>query len=154
MEIENIGIENIWLVAGAVLVALEVFAVPLMGFLFGGLAAITVGILILANVVGESVYLWQFACFFALTVVWAVALWKPLKNLRSPHPSNAYNNMVGSIAIVGAGGLKKGKTGKVAWSGTQMSAELLADAAADELPAGAETVIVKVSGTTLVVKPR
>lgn len=146
----------LWLAAGALFLAAEAFGVPGVGFLFAGLGAIATGILIDLEAMGTGGTPGQFAWFFATSVAWTALLWKPLKKFRAGGGKDGgdYNNMVGGAATVTGGPLRKGKTGKVAWSGTTMQAELAADAAVDEMPEGGEAVIREVKGTKLIVAPK
>ena len=143
----------LWLLAGAALCAAEVMIGPGIGLFFAGLAAICVGALVEAGALGAEDLVLQFGVFFALTVVWAALLWKPLKRFytHKNRPSQQFNNIVGEKAVVAGAGLARGKAGTVSWSGTTMQAELAADAA-DAIPAGERVAIVEVRGATLIVK--
>lgn len=146
-----------WLAFGALLIAFEAFTAPGLGIFLGGLGAIFTGILIKANIIGTDDIALQFACFFALTAFWAVTLWKPLMKFRSGgknKKSSGYNDIVGGTAIVNEGGLKRGGTGQVKWSGTLMSAEIDDAATVSELPAGAQVTITSVSGNVFKVIPK
>lgn len=146
-----------WLAFGALLIAFEAFTAPGLGIFLGGLGAICAGILIKAGVVGTDDIAMQFACFFAFTAFWAVVLWKPLMKFRSGgknKTTEGYSDIIGSSAVVGDAGLKRGEPGQVKWSGTLMSAELDDSAAVKELPAGAQVTIKSVSGNVFKVIPK
>ena len=146
---------HIWLIAGLLLIVIEVSIAPGLGFFFAGLAAILVGVLVRMEVVAVENLLAQFAWFFAFTVVIAAALWKQLQRWRTnPKAKGDYKNMVGDIAIVARDGLKRSSGGNVNWSGTTMRAELHAEAGVDELAEGAVVEVVEVEGNTLIVKPK
>lgn len=144
---------TLWLIAGALFVAIEAFGVPGFGFFFAGLAALGVALIIEMNVVASQAHVAQFAWFFGLTVAWAIVLWAPLKRFHSRRASNhvAAGSLVGDTAVVSAQGLRKGYEGQVQWSGTLMRAELLEGGPLTE---GAQVVIVAVEGNKLVVKPK
>lgn len=142
-----------WLIAGVVLVAIEAFGIPGMGFLFAGLGALTVGIGLNAGWLVAESQLPQWITFCVATAVWAVVLWAPLQKVRSRGKAG-YSNIVGDTAYVGSSGLKKGHVGEVTWSGTIMQAQLIPDSSAETLDAGAQVVIVQISGATLIVKPK
>lgn len=145
------GPSTYWLIVGAVLVALEAFAVPGIGFFFGGLAAVIVGGLIMAGTIGAEETVWQIGIWFAITGVLAVALWKPLQKLRvSKNADNSFNNIVGTHARVIDAPLRPGFPGKVTWSGTNMNARL--EAGSSEAQVGMEVLITKVDGNTVTVK--
>lgn len=135
----------LWLIAGAAFVALEAFGASGVGFLFGGLAALSVALLIKAGLVGEAATLPQFIWFFGLTTAWAALLWKPVRRLTGGR-TKAYSNLIGEEATVGEGGLRKGVEGQVVWSGTLMRAEMAAEEPVESLEAGAKVVISRVEG--------
>jgi membrane protein implicated in regulation of membrane protease activity len=148
---------NAWLFAGALIISLEAFTAPGIGFFLGGLGAFCTALLIKAGVVGEASTGAQFAWCFGLTVGWTLLLWKPLRKFRMHRKSRAgdlkNNNLIGETAIVAKTGLKRGEVGQVIWSGTLMNAELGSSAGAD-LPEGAKVQIHSVSGNTLTVIPK
>ena len=144
-----------WLIAGAVLLALEAFGVPGIGFLFAGLAAIVVGLLIHLNVIATDDLILQAAAFFGVTSLLALLLWKKLKQWRTdPQASNQFHNIVGDFATIGKGGLAAGQIGQVSWSGTTMMARLDASCAETELAEGAMVTITTVEGNHLIVAPQ
>ena len=67
MEILH-NVNYLWLIAGAVLVIFEFMLFSGVGFLFAGLAALTVGALGEANVLNDLI--WQWVMFFIATLVW------------------------------------------------------------------------------------
>ncbi len=143
-----------WLLAGALLMALEAFGIPGVGMLFAGLAAILVGILVQVGLVGEDALIVQFGLFCALTAICAAVLWGALKRWRtSPDTADSYHNMIGDRAVVGAGGLRMGARSQVTWSGTLMEAELDPTSAISELPPETLVEITAVKGNRLIVKP-
>lgn len=141
------SITTMWLIAGTICFFLEAMAIPGVGFLFAGFAALTVGGLLAGGLLDAANVLTQLGVFFIATAVWAAALWKPLKRLQS---KNEYQNIVGGTAIVDSEPLEKGKTGQVKWSGTVMRARLAEDAT-DSIPAGNEVKILSVKGNVLTV---
>lgn len=144
----------IWLIAGALLLAIEAFGVPGIGFLFAGLAAIVVGLLVDFSIIAADDYVLQVGAFFAFTAVTAALLWKKLKQWRTaPAKGGEFQNIIGDKAIVGRGGLQKGQTGQVSWSGTTMMAEIQDDATVDGIKEGVVVKIVGVRGSKLIVAP-
>ncbi len=126
-----------WLAIGCFLIVLEAFALPSVGFLFAGLAAVIVGIMSQLGVL-ESLTA-QLAWMFLLTAIWAAVLWKPLKKVRKGEPS--YNNILGTQANVTKE--TDNLSGEVRWSGTIMQAR---SADGSSIPVGSEVKIVKVEG--------
>lgn len=112
---------SIWLIAGALLIILELALVPGIGFLFAGLGAISVGAgLITGWIEGLSS---QFILFFLSTAFWTALLWKPLKSFIAGKESG-FDDMIGSTATVFGKSIEKGKMGKVKWSGTIMKCRI------------------------------
>lgn len=143
-----------WALLGAVLIALEVTVAPGIGFLFGGLSALSVGILITTGVVPPASPLTiQIAYFFGLTCVWALALWLPLKGRWRKNKSRGFGDMVGASAVVEGADLVFGKTGKVRWSGVSMKARIARESIAKKIPKGEEVYIIGTQGNVLFVQP-
>lgn len=143
-----------WLIAGAVLLGLEAFGIPGIGFLFAGLAAIIVGLLVHLEVIDAYDWLLQAGIFCAFTTLFALLLWKKLKEWRiNPNAPDQYNNIVGDMATIGKGGIRKGIPGQASWSGTTMTALIDPGVDADELPEGMMVTITAVKGTQLFVAP-
>jgi membrane protein implicated in regulation of membrane protease activity len=144
----------LWLLAGAAMLAVEVFAIPTVVLLFAGLAAIGVGIVTGLGLIEEASFLLQWSWFFGLTVLFAILLWKPVKKFRAGAKGSEYNNIVGETAVVTGNGLHKSSKGQVQWSGTLMNAVLAADAKVDEVAAGTQVIINAINGNVLTVTPK
>lgn len=147
-----LGASILWLIAGALMLALEAFGLPGIGFLFAGLGAILVGVTIESGLVGIENYVAQCAVFFVFTSIFAVLLWKKIKGWRLNPKADEYQNMIGDTAIIALSGLQKNARGQVRWSGTLMAAELDASEPAQGLAEGAVVKIVAVKGNVLYVK--
>jgi len=141
---------TLWLIAGAILVAVEVFVMPTMVLAFAGFGAITAGIALHLGMV-ETIPN-QIAVFFLGTIVWALLLWIPLKSWYGPD-GGGYEDVVGHTAIVGEKGLQKGVKGEVVWSGSIWNARLSPESGVDHVESGAEVIIVKVESGILSVAP-
>ncbi|PIR38081.1 MAG: hypothetical protein COV35_07525 [Alphaproteobacteria bacterium CG11_big_fil_rev_8_21_14_0_20_39_49] len=150
---ESIDINHvalIWLILSAVFFVLEVSLVPGIGFLFEGLAAITVGGLINFDIINSNSYFEQFAYFFGLIFAWAAVLWYPLKKFRSESKGD-FKNIVGDSAIVCGKTLDKRKTGKVKWSGTIMNARLFDGDEKESVEKDDEVYVREINGNVLTV---
>ncbi|MFO1243417.1 MAG: NfeD family protein [Rickettsiales bacterium] len=149
---EHLLASYLWLIAGAIMLAIEAFGIPGIGFLFAGIGAFIAGLVITSGFIAEDAYISQFACWFLATTLSAILLWKKLRRLSAVAPDKQYNNIVGTTATVATGGLTAGIPGSVKWSGALMTAELETgyDAAAE----GATVDVIATRGTTLIVKPR
>lgn len=140
----------LWLIAGAVFIATEMFVVPGVGFLFAGIAALIVGTALELGLIDLADTSVQFLIFFVISCGSAAVLWKKLKRTKAP----AYHNMVGTEATVAAPGLMGDKEGQVKWSGTLMRARISDGANVDVMPEGMAVVIRRVEGTLVYVAPK
>lgn len=140
-----------WLIFGMVCLGLEAFGISGVGFLFAGLGAFLVGILIETGTVGIEAFAAQFAWFFGFSALTAALLWKPMKTWRITKKSPEYSNMIGERATVFEIPLLKGKEGKVMWSGAPMIAELMAGSSAESLAVGEMVIIKDIKGNKLFV---
>lgn len=141
MEVSN---EILWLVAGVIFVVLEFTALPGVGLLFAGVAALLVGGL--TESMGTSLT-YQWVIFLAGTVILTLLFYKPLRNYQT-NKDVKYSDMVGESATV-VGVLVPNIEGKVRWSGTVMKARLQS---ADTLAEGASVKITAIDGNILVVR--
>ena len=139
-----------WFGLSMVLFLVEAFGLPGLGFFFAAIAALCVGLLVELNVLALDDHIQQGSAFFALTAIWAAALWKPLKKWRMQNPAQVHNDMIGRTAIVAEGGLSKNRSGNAKWSGTIMKARMAADAAIEKAAEGDELKIVDVQSATLI----
>lgn len=147
MEILH-NLNYLWLIAGALLIIFEFMILSGVGFLFAGLAALTVGALIEFGLVQS--FTSQLIVFFASTLFWTLILWKPLKNYKLSHTHPPFTDIVGETAVL-VSELAPGKTVQAKWSGTVMNAKL--DPNNHKILAkGAEVEILRVEGNTLIVK--
>lgn len=143
-----------WLIAGAILLGLEAFGIPGVGFLFAGLAAILVGLAVHLNLIAADDWILQAGVFFGLTTLMAALLWKKIQQWRLNAPTgDQFSNIIGDYATVGKDGLKKGRAGQVSWSGTTMSAQIDPGCALESLEEGAVVIITAVKGNQLFVAP-
>ncbi|MFZ4540693.1 MAG: NfeD family protein [Rickettsiales bacterium] len=141
----------LWLLAGAVLIGIEMLVIPGIGFLFAGIAALMVGGGLELGVLDPENLIIQFAIFGVITIFTAALLWKKLKR-RPATPS--YDDIVGTEATVIGGGLLGTQEGQVKWSGTIMRARLDGASPMDVVPAGAHVTVRRIEGTLLYVTPK
>ena len=113
-----------WLLIGILLIIVEVIGLPGIGFIFASLGAITLGGLMVSDIVVVEGLLDQVAYFLFFTIVWAVILWKPLKRSLKNPSDDTYQNIVGSYGETTYGALKVGKVGYIKWSGTRIRARI------------------------------
>ena len=140
----------LWLLGGAVFIALEIFGIPGIGFLFAGIAALIIGGAVELGFLDADSVLLQFVLFFAMSGASAAILWSKLKT-KSPEP---YSNIVGTEAMVGVGGLVGNKEGQVKWSGTLMRAQLVENDGLDAVAEGTAVTIERIEGNLVFVRPK
>jgi membrane protein implicated in regulation of membrane protease activity len=141
-----------WIIFGLFLIVAETFIIPGIGLLFAGLSAIATASLIYYNIISQTSYIIQFAAFFAITGIWAILLWKPIKRFHSKSKEDNYNNIIGTTAIIYHNDLLKGSLGQVKWSGTIMNARIADDETAQVIVKNTEVTIVATSGNNLIIK--
>ncbi len=146
--------EFIWLALGVVCVLLEAFSIPGIGFLFLGFASISVGGLILGNVIEATDLGQQILWLGIFTVAWAALLWIPMKRFRMNKQAGSFNNIIGNTASVAQAPLVKGREGTIRWSGTIVKAQLAEDAAVDQLEVDASVVITDIQQSIFIVTPK
>ncbi len=148
--LENMAV--IWFIAAAILISIEVMLAPGIGLLFAGLGALTTGLLITLGFVDNNAVLLQIAIFLITTSIWALALWKPMKNLLRSK-SSEYKNIIGEHAKVLGNKIQRNKSGKVSWSGTELKARLDKGSIKDSVEPGEEVEILKIEGNTATIIP-
>ncbi len=142
----------VWLIAGVILIIIEIILFSGIGFLFTGLGAITVGAGLVVGWIDSLSS--QFILFFLSSAFWTVVLWKPLKSFIAGKESG-FEDMVGSTAVVFGESIEKGKIGQVKWSGTIMKCQF--DPEAEELEMIApetEVIITAVSKGILIIRAK
>jgi membrane protein implicated in regulation of membrane protease activity len=143
---------SIWLIAGALLIILEIALFPGIGFLFAGLGAISVAAVLIAGWIDSLSA--QLIVFFLATGFWTAILWKPLKKFIVGKGSG-FDDMVGSTAVVFGQSIEKGKMGEVKWSGTIMKCQLDPGAEALEMiDPETEVIITGVSRGVLIIRAK
>ncbi len=151
-SLSGIHPSSIWLIAGALLIILEIVLFQGIGFLFAGLGAISVGAALVAGWIDSLSA--QFILFFLATAFWTAILWKPLKKLMEGKGSG-FDDMVGSTAVVFGQSIEEGKMGEVKWSGTIMKCQF--DPGADGLEMidpETEVIITGVSKGILIIRAK
>ena len=142
-----------WLIIGILFIILETSFIQGVGFLFAGLAAITVFLLLEINAI-SSTFTVDIFYFFMLTVAWGAILWWPLKRFNASKSAKKFANIIGSTAIICNETLKKGELGHVIWSRMKMKAHISPDAKRDSLSVNTKVLIVDVKDDVLYVKKK
>lgn len=141
-----------WLIAGLLMIFLEVSLVTGIGILFAGLSACLVAFSIQMNWISQDDILWQFIWFFALTGAWALVLWKPLQQFQNRNPNLQYKNIVGDMVTTQTAPDDINQTFTARWSGSQVKVKM-AEKTFTLPKVGDELEIVDVKGNTFFVKP-
>lgn len=138
----------LWLLSGALFLALEAFGAPGIGFLFAGLGAILTGLLVELDIIHAADYVMQFAAFFINSSLLAVILWKKVKQFRATSGAPGhYSNIIGDDALTVTP--VTDKSGTVRWSGTLMEARTHA---ADTIAPDTTVTIIAINGNVLTVR--
>ena len=148
----EINPSTVWLIAGAVLIILELILFPGIGFLFAGLGALCVGAGLIAGWIDSLSA--QFILFFLATAFWTAILWKTLKKFMAGKESG-FDDMVGSTAVVFGQSIGKGKMGEIKWSGTIMKCQFEPEAEGLETVApDTEVIITGVSKGIFIIRAK
>ena len=139
-----------WLLFGAICICVEAFGVPGIGFLFAGLAAITIGGFLSFDILASESFISQIAWFLILSFAWGILLWKPFKRLQTIR-HKAFHSMIGQTATIVKYPLKKHTKGVVKWSGTTLTAQLDDSCKKDTINVGEEVTILAIIGSTVTV---
>lgn len=145
---------QLWLLLGVVLLVIDLISLTIV-LLFASIAALSVGGAIYLNIISSTDLQPQLITFFTAYALWAIILFKPLKNLRTKLKTNGgYNDMIGSQAIVEKEISDASQEFTVKWSGTIMKAKLDESVKEPNLKQGDVVQIVSVKGALLTVKPK
>ena len=126
-----------WLVFGFVMLTIEVVTGFTTGvFLFGGLGALTTGLLMSFGVLPET-WIAGISCTGISSGIITSLLWKPLKNLQGNRPSVKDNSsdLIGHEFVVDSD-IALNKPGATSYSGINWKVEIDKDAGIDSIEAG------------------
>ncbi len=126
-----------WLVFGFAMLAIEVVTGFTTGvFLFGGLGALTTGLLMSFGVLPET-WIAGVACTGISSGIITTLLWKPLKNLQNRGPAEKDNSsdMIGHEFVVD-NDITMNQPGSTNYSGISWKVEIDRDAGIDTIAAG------------------
>jgi membrane protein implicated in regulation of membrane protease activity len=138
-----------WSILAIIFFILEIFVTGI-GFIFAGLSAITLAVLINFDLIAEEEIIYQLAWFFILSFAWAVPLYKLFRKYANEQKEK-YSNIIGDVAVVLSEVITKEK-GKISWSGTIVEAKLAKDNDENELSKGANVKIVNIVKSVFIVK--
>jgi len=134
-----------WLVSGFVMLALEVVTGFTTGvFLFGGLGALTTGLLMSFGVLPET-WIAGVSCTGISSGIAALLLWKPLKKLQDDRPAGKDNSsdLVGHEFVVDSD-IAINKPGATKYSGISWKVEIDKEAGVDTIEAGQRVSVTSV----------
>lgn len=148
MEFLTDNLVIFWLVLGGMFILLEALALPGVGFLFAGLGAITVGGLLVFDVVDPD-FINTSTYFFIASAAWAALLWIPLNRYLKLGKDSQFSSIKGQEVEVIENDIVKPKTGKVKWSGTVMQAKISKDSKIKKIAVGETATVVASQGSIL-----
>lgn len=145
-----------WFILGILFILLELkLGFSAIFFFFTGLSSITVGFLLISNLLDPNNYIAQLIVFFVSLICFSSVLWKPIKSFMiSYDPENQFKNIVGQSAYVANKPLKKGKKGEVRWSGTIVYAKLAESEKKKEIGVDEEVEVVEIVENVFIVKSK
>ncbi len=115
----------IWIVIGIILIALEIFGLSGIGFIFIGLGSISLGGLLVYNIIKDPSIFSQLSILILCSLIWTGILWYPFKKLKSN--KKGFLNIIGQRATVYNTAIKAGEIGEISWSGSVMQAKISAN---------------------------
>lgn len=142
-----------WLVFGFIMLVIEVVTGFTTGvFLFGGMGALTTGLLMSFGVI-PATWVAGVACTGISSGVIASILWKPLKKLQGDRPVEKDNSsdLVGHEFVVDSD-IAVDKLGSTHYSGITWKVEIAKDAGVDAIHAGQRVTVASVEVGTFKVK--
>lgn len=143
-----------WLVFGFAMLVIEVLTGFTTGvFLFGGLGALTTGVLMSLGVLPET-WIAGISCTGISSGIITMLLWKPLKNLQGNRPIEKDNSsdLVGHEFVVDTD-IAMNKPGETHYSGIRWKVEISRDAGVDTIAAGQTVTVSSVEVGVFKVKP-
>ena len=143
-----------WLVLGFAMLAIEVLTGFTTGvFLFGGLGALTTGLLMSFGVLPET-WIAGVACTGISSGIITGLLWKPLKRLQGDRPIEKDNSsdFVGHEFFLETD-IAVNKPGMTSFSGINWKVEIARDAGVDSIEAGQRVAVSSVDVGIFRVKP-
>ncbi len=144
---------QLWLVIGFSMLVIEVVTGVFAGiFLFGGLGALTTGLLMTFGVLPET-WLAGVSCTGISSGVIAAILWKPLRKLQGDRPRRKDNSsdLTGYEFVVDSD-VTANMPGSVNYSGITWKVELDKDAGVDIIQTGQRVSVTSVEVGTFKVK--
>ncbi len=142
---------NATLVAGLILLAIDIVVIGLSPLMFVGDGALSVSLLLFAlgwrPAVGETLALVAGASLLVTLIGW-----RPLKRFQSADVEDDQSSDLIGRELVTTHDVSK-ESGVVFWSGVEWRARLAADAAIDKLAPGARARVTRVENLTLVLAP-
>jgi len=154
---------EVWFVIGLICVVLEVMLGLTIVVFFFALAAFSMGFLLFFELTSFEDHLVQLATFCAMTLGWAIVLWKPLKRFKNKPLPNAvdssgesvhvekFENYIGQNVTISGKDLKRGEIGTATWSGTTVNVSIDPKAEDDLLTVNSVATVVEVKNNIFIV---
>lgn len=145
---------ELWLIFGFTMLVIEVVTGFTTGvFLFGGLGALSTGVLMSFGVLPET-WIAGISCTGISSGIITMLLWKPLKKLQGDRPVEKDNSsdLVGHEFAVETD-IALNKPGATNYSGVHWKVEIAKDAGVDAIAAGQTVIVSSVEVGLFKVKP-
>ena len=146
---------EVWMLIGFSMLAIEVVTGFTTGvFLFGGLAALTTGVLMSFGILPET-WIAGISCTGISSGVITMLLWKPLKKLQGGQAVKKDNSsdLIGYEFVV-ENDITVNKPGATDYSGVNWKVEIAGDAGVDIIAAGQTVRVSSVDVGVFKVKPK
>jgi len=141
----------LFLLAGLVLIAIDIFAIGVSPLMFVAAGALLTSAVLYLGLVETDLLEALLLCGL-MSIVAAVLGWYPLGRFQQTVPRQAVgSDLVGRELETTASVTRRG--GTIRWSGTDWQARLAPGSGRDSVPPGTPVTITAVEGVTLIVSP-
>ncbi|MDH5181530.1 MAG: hypothetical protein OEZ39_15180 [Gammaproteobacteria bacterium] len=154
MEYLNANQGVFWLGLGFLMIVLEVlvFGFTTMLLVFGGLGALTTGILMQIGILPND-WIWGFGAFGVFTAVYTKALWKTLLRLQNDSRQTTQTSDMIGLDFVTEQEITLLQPGTTRYSGVNWKVEIDKSAGTNTIPAGTRVEVVSLDAGLFRVKP-
>lgn len=144
---------EVWFILAIIFIVLEVVLGFTIVLLFAAFASFSVGLLVTLGSLSEDSTVTQISLFFALSAVWTILLWKPLKRMLAKRSeSEGVHSYIGQEVVLIDDTLEKGHIGDAKWSGTIRKIKIAEDAKELKYHSGEILKVVAVQDNLFIVK--
>lgn len=148
----DMNITNILLIAGFVMLIIDLAFIGVNFIMFAGIGAIITGMISYLNIIPDGDYqMYYYVVLYAVVTGLTIAgLWKPMQKMQNQVPKDESSDMIGvTVKTTQETTLL---SGQVSYSGTTWLAILDDNFSSEAIPENTNVTVTKVSGNTLFVK--